>query len=129
MVSLFRSNNLYFISYNTMRQGDISFKKVSENLTKGKQLTKPYVLKHGESGNKHMLIPVVGSEVIFDDSSLDNIRFKVKKGKAVLKHGKTVTSPLKDKDHKYQVFEVGIYSMFEEREINPFTQEINKVID
>lgn len=109
-----------------MRQGDISFQKVDKKIN-GKQ-SKKLILKHGESGNKHMLVPVGKSSITFE-KIMGDMYFEVKNGQAILKHSKTLTQEVDTKTHKIQVFDEGVYKMNEEQEYNPFTEQISTVID
>ena len=114
-----------------MRQGDLSFKKANFKFSdKAKQLSpeSELVLKHGESGNKHMLKPVGNAKVTFEQV-MGKMYFEVKNGKAILKHSKDIKTADDKTVHKVQIFEEGLHALQEEEEYNPFTKTLEIVVD
>lgn len=126
------------------RQGDLKITRV-DKLPDDCTLSKSKTLAYGEgSGHHHTLIPL-GNANVQMHRMLDRMFFEVKGGSAVLVHTdepkidrKSIDKLLNDmitrvKDgqdfHLPQTFDDGTYEVEVEKEYNPFTKELTRVVD
>ena len=96
------------------RHGDLLIVPV-ETIPTGLNIQKDNILAHGEQGNEHRL---VNGQVTMYAGSDDKKYFEVK-GECELIH----------EQHHVENIPEGKYELINEREFEPFTEEINKVRD
>lgn len=120
---------------NTIRQGDINFRKVDvitpngmDKVSFDKKLN-GFPLAYGEgAGHVHLLRPETEDVTISVFGLPDQEQFiQIKGGNALLRHEKEGT--FKTAEHKQIVIPEGTYSKKQEREFDPFTEMERQVAD
>lgn len=106
---------------NTILHGDVDLIQIDslpENLQKVEH-TKKYVVRHGESGHKHMIVA----------DRLDDLEVYINPETTLhfLDVKKTVT--ITHEEHRTLVIEPGFYEEKKETEYNPFEKQLQEVLD
>jgi len=96
------------------RHGDLMIVPV-DSIPKGLKIQTDNILAHGENGHEHRL---VGGQVTMYAGS-DDKKYVEVKAECELVH----------EEHKTEQIPEGNYELINEREFEPFTEEINKVRD
>lgn len=109
-----------------LQHGDISFHFVDEIPATAKKIehkiNEPYIVAYGEqSGHQHRIL---GDFEIFEDEK--GLYFKVNRPSQV-EHWNNNTQ--QKAEHDTKILQPAIYIRRHEQTFNPFTEELNKVVD